>query len=134
MSDLYLTLRRRLDEVARWTHLDGQTLVDARDAKGLSREAVARQLPTSAKTIERWEKDGRVPTNVVQKLADILGLEIQRVPAPPPLIVEDDPEMAELRTLVERVERAAQSIAEESTRISDLLAAQVVTPAQSSHA
>lgn len=130
MSDLYLTLHRRLDEVARWTHLDTQTLIDARDAKGLGREAVARQLGTSAKTFERYEKEGRVPTYLVERLAGLLDLNIERVPART-ITVEDDPEISDLRALVVRIEDAAQSIAAESERIADLLAAQATFPAQS---
>lgn len=103
--------------------------MDARDAKGLSREAVARQLGTSAKTYERYEKEGRVPTHTVEKLAGILDLSIARVPART-LTVEEDPETSDLRALVVRIEDAARSIAEESERIAELLSGQENVPAQ----
>src|SRR5690348_2408612 len=77
MSDLYLVLRRRLDSVPEWVYLPTSDLKAARDRAGLSYEGLARQLPVSSKTWERYEKAGRVPRHLVPKVARILGLEIE---------------------------------------------------------
>jgi DNA-binding XRE family transcriptional regulator len=61
MSDMYLVLRRRLDDVARqhdWVPIGTETMRDARKHLGLSYEAVGRALSVASKTYERWEKAG----------------------------------------------------------------------------
>lgn len=76
MSDLYLVLRRRLDDVTEWVELDTSLLRDARKARGFSYEAMGRQLNVAAKTWERWEKSGRVPRYELRRVAELLDLEI----------------------------------------------------------
>jgi transcriptional regulator with XRE-family HTH domain len=77
MSDLYLVLRHRLEEVStEWVPIPSPILKKARKAKGLSYESLARQIPTSSKTWERYEKAGRVPRSLLPRIADILDLEI----------------------------------------------------------
>lgn len=78
MSDLYLVLRRRLEEVKNWAYIDTDVLRSARDSRGLSYEAMGRLIPTSSKTYERWEKGGRIPVELVGVIADLLDLEIER--------------------------------------------------------
>ena len=78
MSDLYLTLRRRLDEVAEWVYLGSDVMMNARSELGLSRETVGRQLHVSSKTYERWEKRGEVPRHAIAAVAIVLGLEIEQ--------------------------------------------------------
>ena len=78
MSDLYLVLRRRLEEVKNWAYIDTDVLRSARDSRGLSYEAMGRLIPTSSKTYERWEKAGRIPVELVAAIADLLDLEIER--------------------------------------------------------
>jgi transcriptional regulator with XRE-family HTH domain len=80
MSELYLTLRSRLPRVAEWVTLGQGVMRQARETSGLSREAVARQIPVSAKTYERWENAGRVPAQSVERIAEIIGLVIEREP------------------------------------------------------
>ena len=48
----------------------------ARDAEGLSRDAVARLLdpPVTAKTIERWEKGDRTPRWRLKQLAALYNV------------------------------------------------------------
>lgn len=82
MSDLYLILRRRLDDVAHdWVEIDGKVLVSARGKKGYSREALGAIIGVVAKTIERYEAQGRVPRALLPRFADALDLEIEEVPA-----------------------------------------------------
>src|SRR5215831_11650644 len=84
MSNLVLVLRHRLDDVKDWVIIDGAILESARLRRGLSREAVARQIPCSSKTYERYEKQGRVPRELMPKLMAILEIEIE-APAQPAL-------------------------------------------------
>lgn len=77
MSDLYLLLRRRLEDVADWTTLGTETMLTARNAKGLSHEAMGRLLHVAGKTYDRWEKRGQVPRHYVMQVADVLDLEIE---------------------------------------------------------
>jgi transcriptional regulator with XRE-family HTH domain len=76
MSDLYLVLRRRLEDVTDWVEIGTAPLHDARKALGLSYEAMGRKLNVAAKTWERWEKAGRVPRYELRRVAELLDLEI----------------------------------------------------------
>jgi DNA-binding XRE family transcriptional regulator len=76
MSDLYLILSSRLEAVKEWIHVGEETMLGAREALGLSRESVARQLHIASKTYERHEKDGRIPRYRVGDYARVLGLNI----------------------------------------------------------
>lgn len=79
MSDLYLVLRRRLEDVAahvEWVVLGTDTLKSARNGLGYSYEAMGRQLNVSAKTYERYEKAGHVPRHMLPRVASVLELEI----------------------------------------------------------
>lgn len=78
MSDLYLVLRHRLDEVKDWVTLGQDVMKGARNSRGWSCESVARKIPVAAKTYDRWEKRGQVPISDVEKVAAILGLQIER--------------------------------------------------------
>jgi transcriptional regulator with XRE-family HTH domain len=76
MSDLYLILRRRLEDVTDWVELGTATLLNARKALGLSYEAMGRKLSVASKTYERYEKKGRVPRHLLPRVAEVLNLEI----------------------------------------------------------
>lgn len=77
MSDLYLVLRHRLDDVIEWVTLGRDVIHDARKAQGFSYETMGRKLNVAAKTWERYEKAGRVPRPMLPKVAEILDLEIE---------------------------------------------------------
>src|SRR4051812_6752460 len=77
MSDLYIVLRSRLEALPEWVFIDAAVLRTARERKGLSYETMARAIPVSAKTWERYEKAGRVPRHMVARIAAPLGLEIE---------------------------------------------------------
>jgi transcriptional regulator with XRE-family HTH domain len=86
MSDLYLVLRRRLAQVKNdWVEIDGELLVAARNRKGLSREALGAIVGVVAKTVERYELQGRIPRSLIGRFADALDLEIEEVPPLGPL-------------------------------------------------
>lgn len=118
MSELVLVLRSRLREVADWVEIPADVLLSARKRVG-SRETVARMLNMSAKTLERYEADGRIPRHMVDQFSDVLHLNIER---PEPVTVtlpearapgQDVPlataeELAELR---EQVAELAGSVA-----------------------
>lgn len=97
MSGIYLVLRRRLEELTKWVTLGSDVMKGARDALGLSYEAVARQVPVSAKTYERWEKRGQVPAPTVDRLAEILRLELERAPKTSVTIEEDEESLDDVR-------------------------------------
>jgi transcriptional regulator with XRE-family HTH domain len=112
MSDMYLVLRRRLDDVARqhdWVPIGTETMRDARKHLGLSYEAVGRALSVASKTYERWEKAGEVPRQDVQRVADALGLVI---------------EQAEQATVTVEPTTRAATLAEIAARMDEALANQ----------
>jgi transcriptional regulator with XRE-family HTH domain len=88
MSDMYLVLRNRVNMVKDWAELGTDTMREARQVRGLSYEAVARLIPVSSKTYERWEKRGAVPRHDLQNVAAVLGLEVER-PVPVTVLVPD---------------------------------------------
>src|SRR5215831_18992020 len=104
MSNLVLVLRHRLDDVKDWVIVDGAILESARLRLGLSREAVARQIPVASKTIERYEKQGRVPRELMPKLMAILEIEME-TPSLPPLKVESADRWDEVIVRLDRIER-----------------------------
>jgi transcriptional regulator with XRE-family HTH domain len=83
VSDLYLILRHRLAHVTNWVEIDSERLREARQRLGLSYETVARRLHVSSKTYERYEKRGRVPHELLPRLAEVLELEIETAPSVP---------------------------------------------------
>lgn len=105
MSELYLVLRERLRSVAEedWVEIDGDVLLKARKRRGIGRETLGALIHVSSKTIERWEKTGRVKRASVPALARELDLQIEE-PAFEPLTVKvaplaDDERGAVLREL-----------------------------------
>lgn len=115
MSDLYLVLRSRLDAVTKWVTLGTDVMKDARNARGLSYEAVSRQANVSAKTYERYEKRGQVPEHQVEAFAGILGLEIER-PIRERVVVQEreteDAVLSALRVLDDRLQSLEAQVAE----------------------
>ena len=73
---MYLVLRRRLDEVKQWIPLGTDVMKTARGSR--SYETIARLIPVSSKTYERYEKRGAVPREMVDPVARVLGLVIER--------------------------------------------------------
>ena len=110
MSNLVLVLRHRLDDVKDWVMVDGAILKSARLRLGLSREAVARQIPVVSKTIERWENQNRVPRELMPKLMAILELELE-TPALPPLKIAGD----RWDEVIERLDRIEQLLLDRPT-------------------
>lgn len=121
MSELYLVLRRRLESVRRWVQVPTDVLRDARKTQGLSYEATGRLLNISSKTYERYEKQGRLPLELVDAIADVLGLTIERpdirpgvvqippihgdrLPAEAPTVQALREELADVRASLARVE------------------------------
>lgn len=109
MSDLYLVLRSRLEAVPEWVFIDSDVLRDARDRKGLSYETMARTLPVSSKTWERYEKAGRVPRSLLAKVAAVLDLEIEE---PQRQRVTVETEALDLAAVLERVEGLQSDVSE----------------------
>jgi predicted transcriptional regulator len=102
MSDLYLVLRSRLESMPEWVYIDSAILREARDRKGLSYETMARTLPVSSKTWERYEKVGRIPRPMLARVAAVLELEIEE-PVRKPIQSFIDPSL-DLEVVLERVE------------------------------
>lgn len=78
MSDMYLVLRTRLDEVTNWVVVGTDVMKNARTALGLGYETAAHKLSVSSKTYERREKAGRWPAHEMDRLADVFNLELER--------------------------------------------------------
>jgi len=93
--------------------VDGAILESARLRLGLSREAVARQIPVASKTIERYEKQGRVPRELMPKLMEILEIELE-TPTLAPLKVGGQP-TDRWDEVIERLERIERLLLDRST-------------------
>jgi hypothetical protein len=89
MSDMYLVLRSRLDDVQSWVNLGRDVMREAQQHTGLSDERVARQIPVSTRTWIRWRDRGQVPAAALDKVAIVLGLEVER-PEPRRVRVEEE--------------------------------------------
>ncbi len=87
MSDLYLELRTRIPVVTDWVAVGAERLAEAQKARGLSNERLAREIPVSTKTWERWKKRGELPADSIPAVAKALNLEIKR-PGGEPLALE----------------------------------------------
>ena len=74
-----------------WVELGTDLMHSSRKALGYSYEAMGRLLNVSSKTWERWEKRGAVPRPMLERVADVLRLEIER-PAPQKVSVEPQPD------------------------------------------
>jgi predicted transcriptional regulator len=103
MSELYLILRRRLDLVKDWVPIETAVLREARLRQGLSYETVARKLPVSSKTYERYEKAGRVPRESFPRVVEVLGLEIDPPARPPLRLTEASQDLGD--EIIERLDR-----------------------------
>ena|SRR3990167_1312619 len=117
MSDMYLVLRSRLQAVKQWVTIDTAVMKAARDGRGLSYEAVARQIPCSAKTYERHEKRGRVPLEQVDRYAHVLGIEIERPQFNATVTVDQRSEGQQIADAAERLVAAASSLERSAERI-----------------
>ena len=113
MSDLYLVLRHRLDDITDWVMIDTDVLRTARLRVGLSYEAVARHLHVSSKTYERYEKRGRLPRALVSTVATLFELQIEAGLPPPPRVADTwtstDDLAAEILARLEKALRAAKA-------------------------
>lgn len=124
MSDMYLVLRSRLESVAdsrrQWIDVGTAVMKNARTARGLSYETVARMTHVSSKTYERYEKAGRLPADEIEVFAEALGLTIERPAFVPGTVTIPPPVTDEAAVIAERVERA---VAEAVERLSGEIAA-----------
>lgn len=103
MSDLYLTLRTRLEAVADWITLGSERMRAAQDALGLSDERVARLIPVATRTWIRWRQRGQVPVYMLERVADALDLEIDR-PARQRITLDRDGDDVRILALEEKVD------------------------------
>lgn len=107
MSEISSDLMSRVRVVApprapsrKWVILGEGVLRDARVAKGLSTESLARLLHVSGKTIERWEKRGEAPRHFIYEIASVLDLDVE----PPPrfqVLVPTEPDLAQILEAVQ---------------------------------
>lgn len=124
MSDLYLTLRHRLDAVAEWVTIGIDVWNDAQKALGLSDERAARLVPVSARTWIRWRQRGQVPIHTLDRVAQILDLEIERS-RPNPVVLEGE----DLEELRDRMERQHDDVIRRLDRIEELARAGAIAAA-----
>lgn len=81
-----------------WVELGTDVMREARKRKGLSYEGAARQINSSAKTYERYEKSGKVPAQMVESVARTLGLEVEA--SAPVRVFTEEAEAADAARLV----------------------------------
>ena len=92
--------------------VETDVLREARRRAGLSYEAVARQLHIASKTYERYEKQGRVPRGQLERLADLLELEIE-TPERKPLTLKTSPPVSDTEAeIIERLDGITQLLEE----------------------
>ena len=120
MSDMYLVLRSRLHAVPDWVYIDTAVLENARKRRGLSYETMARTLPVSSKTWERYEKAGRIPRPLVAKVADALGLEIEEPVQRRITPYLDGGDPATLERLVDQVGHLQREVADVAALLREL--------------
>jgi transcriptional regulator with XRE-family HTH domain len=65
-------------------------MLEAQKQVGLSDERVARRVPVSTRTWIRWRKRGEVPVASLDRIAEILELEIERPKRTRVMLPEDD--------------------------------------------
>lgn len=106
---MYLELKSKIPVVAARTAVGRERLQAAQDAVGLSNERLARLIPVSTKTWERWKKAGEIPTQWLPQVARALRLELVEAPAVP-AVVELRPTAAE--PLLARVAETVADLAE----------------------
>ncbi len=131
MSDMYLVLRSRLEDVQSWTNLGVEAIRDAQRASGLSDERLARQIPVSTRTWIRWRERGQVPSHALDKVAAVLGLEVERQ-GPTRVQVQDDQPADRLAALEAEVAAMREELAEglQDVRRSLDALAKLVAPAR----
>jgi len=117
---MYLVLRSRLHAVPEWVYIDTAVLENARKRRGLSYETMARKLPVSSKTWERYEKAGRIPRPLVAKVADALGLEIEEPVQGRITPYLDGGDPATLERLVDQVGRLQREVADVAALLREL--------------
>ncbi len=129
MSDMYLVLRSRLEDVQSWIDLGVDVIRDAQKRTGLSDERLARQVPISTRTWIRWRERGQVPTHSLERIAELLQLEVER--SQRPRVIVDDLPLDRLGELEERVLsqlEGMQTILERLDERVELLSARPVAP------
>jgi hypothetical protein len=127
MSDLYLVLRERIEEVSSWHHLGKEVLREAQQALGLSDEKLAREIPVSTRTWIRWKDRGAVPAQSLDRVAAVLGLEIERRRPPAIEVLEGDGEEEsaleeQVRELAARQSEVIEALALTQAAVSDVVA------------
>ena len=75
-------LRSRLSVVAAgdWVTIGSDVLRDAQTRLRLSNYKLASMIPVSERTWTRWREAGRVPVEHVDNVAEVLHLELERIP------------------------------------------------------
>ena len=124
MSDLYVVLRSRLDTVADWVAIGSDRMLEAQKQVGLSDERVARRVPVSTRTWIRWRLRGEVPVASLDRVAEILGLEIER-PKRIRVMPPEDDRPARRRTdrvATSQLDDLQMSVARLSAQVEEVLA------------
>lgn len=116
MSELYLVLKTRLDDVTKWVPLGTTVMREAREAQGISYETVSRAVHVSAKTYERWEKRGEVPNTALEAVADVLRLQVERSDS------RSIVEVADAKSAEDRLDRLEEQVAEVLAGVRAILA------------
>lgn len=71
-----MELKTRIPVVTNWVPVGTARLQEAQTATGLSNERLARQIPVSSKTWERWKAKGAIPASSLPAVAKALRLEL----------------------------------------------------------
>jgi hypothetical protein len=101
--------------MAEWVPIGTEVMREAMLKRGFSsNEKVARAIPVSTRTWERWIKSGSVPRLQLPRVAEVLDLELApEQPLEPVVIPRDraDHLVARLEAVADRLERKSQDSA-----------------------
>lgn len=93
--------------MAEWVTIGIDVFGDAQKRLGLSDERAARLVPVSVRTWIRWRQRGQVPIHSLDRVAQILELEIER-PAHDRRVVVDD--ALDAQELYDRLDRQHEAV------------------------
>ena len=106
-----------------WVRIPTEDLRAARSRLGLSYDNVARHLNLTTKTYTRWEKTGRINTQYLDRLSEILELKIDRPEAIHVTIAEPPDALPMLQALDHRLGALEAEIVELQRLLRALLSA-----------
>lgn len=96
-----------------WVAVERRVLQAAQDSVGLSNERLAAQLNMTSKTWERRKTEGRLRTDELDRVADVLGLTVERPAYEATVALDGDGLLSLLREQVVREHELTRQVLRE---------------------